>query len=350
MTIGLQLLQTNLKDLKHENAAQLRVTLRTLRNWCAIAKSGKQLKRGRPLLRAALHQQALWLVGREMKKQDYTGWRPVAKALSKSVPTTLVQLYVSKFKKRRRKLQRAREEKNRISIEVTTRNALWVQDGMSGGHKIPEPLEAQVIKDRAPLTTVSIVTGPPATGEKIVEMLKSVKPSKGLPFVLGTDNGPCFRAAIVKDFLYQEKIIHLFSRAHTPQHNGSAEIRILELQEAAALNFTVWAQGATVVQDRLEKAAYRLDHGRLRGSKGFKTSAQLDKTMPIVYDNVRAHFFEVCSKHKNHATEGLTNTHDVRMAERNAVFDTLEEFGFIKRTRGGRPYTMKSDPKAEVFF
>ncbi len=350
MTIGTQLLLTKLKKLKHEIAAQEKVTLRTLRNWCATARSGKQLKRGRPHLSETMHKQAMWLVAREMKRQGYPGWRPIAIALYKVVPITLIQFYVAELKKRRRKRQQVRLAKHRITIEVLNKNALWVQDGMSGRQATHETLEAQVIKDRASLTTVSVVTGVPATGAKIVEQLESAKALRGLPLVWGTDNGSCYYSAPVEEFLNREKVIHLRSRAYTPQHNGGAEIMVRELKETAELDTTVWAQGSDVVQCKLEKACTHLNNKRLRGSKKYKTSSQLDNTLPIVYNNVRVHFFEVCSLRINHCTEGLTNTHAMRMEERKVIFDTMEEFGFIKRMRGGRPYTMEADVKTEVFF
>jgi transposase InsO family protein len=325
------------------------VTLRTLRNWCAIAQSGIWRKQGRPQIEAAIHQKTMWLVGRELRKQKYSGWRSIKEVLGDAVPISLLQLYVAKFKARRNKRQLQRIEKHRISVAVLVKNVLWVQDGIISGKSCPEPLDAQIIKDRGSLITVSVKTGSPATGEAVVARLEELKESRGLPFVWGSDNGPCNIAAVTKAFLQKEKIIHLLSLPYTPQHNGGAEIAIREIKHVAELDATVWSQGKFVVQARLEKAAYQLNHGRLRGSKGYKTAYELDETLPGAYNNVRAHFFETCCSRIKQSVAGAKNALAARMAEREAIFGTLEVFGFIKRMRGGRPYIPEMNQKVEVF-
>ena len=43
------------------------------------------------------------------------------------------------------------------------------------------------------------------------------------------------------------------------------------------------------------------------------------------------------------AVAGAKTIRAGRMAEREAIFETLEEYGLIERTRGGMPYAPKSE-------
>jgi len=325
-------------------AKSIGVDVRTLRHWRQYAKSQKIPKMGRPSHSPEEHRVAMWAVGREFRRQQCPGWRPIAKAC-KNVPVRLVQYYVALFKTSRRQRIQNRKKLNRIVTQVLVRNAIWAQDGTHLGRMGSNPVEGQVIKDRAPLKTVAVTVGPPANAYTIVPMLTELKQNRGLPFVLSTDNGSPYCNTIVEEFLKNEKVIHLRSLPHTPEHNGGAEIGIRELKRISALGKKVILTSIKEPLSLLTRKAKQLDGNHLLGSKEFKTADQLDSSLPIVQEKDRGRFYTICHDRMQQAAASVGNARERRKAEREIIFCTLEDFGLVTRMRNGRPYTPQ---KAEI--
>lgn len=326
-------------------ATSLGISDRSLRNWRLNVEKTNVPPLGRSSHSKEIHRNAIWKVGRELRRQCYPGWRPVAAACGTTVPLRLVQQYVSLFKERRKKRIDNRIKQNRIQTQVVVRNAIWTQDGTHLGRDGQHPIEAQVIKDRAPLRTVVIEVGPPAIATTVIDMLDKNKSTRGLPFVFSTDNGSPYCNDVVEVYLEQEKVIHLRSLPRTPEHNGAAEIGIREIKHAALLGKGVHT---TIAQAShcLGKSIAKLDGARLLATKGFKTAKELDETLPVTQERDRDLFYSICRTRMQQVAVHAKNAREARRFEREMVFCTLEDFGLIKRQRGGQPYASHN---AEIF-
>lgn len=320
-----------------ELALRLEVTPRTLANWRDAARKEPK-KIGRPSHDLSVHKNALWAVGRELRRQGYPGWRPVAAALGDNVPVTLVQLYVSRFKTRRRKRLDRRRKRARIEVKVLKKNAIWSQDGAHVGRVERRSSETQLIKDRASLRILSVPVGPPAGGTEIIEQLRSLKKERGLPFVIATDNGPAYVCREVEDFLKQEQVVHLLSLPRTPQHNGAAEIQIRMLKASSGLGRGIEYESDQYAGAIVEQTAQTLNGSRLYAKLGFKTADKVDEELLSVQNKERAQFYSLCCIRMEKALQDTPNWRAGRLAQREAVFWTMEEFGLVERKRGGQAY------------
>lgn len=325
-----------------ELALRLKVTPRTLANWRRAALH-TPVKIGRPSHSSVAHRNALWAVGRELRQQGYPGWRPIAAALHGRVPVTLIQQYVSRFKVRRRKRQDHRRRHSRVEVRVLKKNAMWTQDGTHVGRVEQRSSEAQLIKDRASFRVLGAPVGPPAIGKEVVAELRTLKEMRGLPFVLATDNGSPYVSGELQQFLKQEQVIHLLSLPRTPQHNGAAEIQIRLLKAAAGLGKGVKLlahSSAGAIVDRTTKS---LNGHRRYASLGFKTADKVDEELISVQNRERARFYSLCCTRMEKALQDAPTWRAGRLAQREAVFWTMEEFGLVERKRGGRTYTARPE-------
>lgn len=319
MKIGMWLLKEKKKVKINEISEMLDVDRRTLLNWRNQAFT-KQKKIGRPRYTNSLKFKALLKVGREWKKQGASaGWRPIDAALKNQIPTRLLQSKLSRLKLLNRNKIRARIKNQRKSTQVFLKNVCWVQDGTKYKGKA-----YQVIKDRGSFKIISVKKSPSETGKFIIEQLQSVKAKRGLPLVLGTDNGSMYTCKEMQDFLIKNKVIHLKSLPRTPQHNGAMECAIREIKEVALLNDLSMTNAACV-----------LNKNRLRARFLFKSSNKIDDNMATAYDeNIRSSFYEKCMLELEKVRATTKNKRAMRMNERKIIFEILEQFGFIKFNRG----------------
>lgn len=332
------------KVLQKDLARALDVTPRTLRNW--DKKSGLESfkKLGRPAHDERARRAAYWRVGREYLRQGRCGWRPIAFALSGEVPTRLIQAVTRDLKSYEKKHERRRILPRRQRIDVLVKNALWVQDGSQvGREENGKAIESQIVKDRGSLITVGIATGASARGADVIDLLSRLKAERGLPLVLGSDNGSQYVCEETKAYLRQEKVIHLRSLPRTPQHNGAAEIGHAEIKRCAGLKACL-VTTPEIAHDKAVRAIQLLDKNRFRQSKGFKTGAELDETLFVGYDKIsRDWFYEECSKRIEEAKLGKSTWREKRMAERDAIFETMERYGLVRRHGGGSNAVAKEE-------
>lgn len=335
------------KIRQNEFAQAADVVARTVYNWRKRTRPEDFPKLGRPAHDERAHASAFWKVGREYLRQGRCGWRPIKAALGRQVPTRLIHEHLRRFKAREARHERRRILRNRVRLEVLAKNALWVQDSVQvardeSGAKI----ETLAVKDRGPLVTVGLSTGQPARGRDVVELLECLKRTRGLPWVIGSDNGAPFVCEEVREYLGREKVIHLRSLPRTPQHNGSAEVGIGEMSATVGV---IKAERTSYEQihARMVKAAVLLNKNRIRMSKGLKSGAELDdKYQDTSKLGERDRFYADCSKCIEAATLRASSAREKRMAEREAIYSTMEKYGLVRRHRGGSQATTK----AEIFL
>ena len=326
-------------------AELLKVTPRTLENWMKLYRMGGNAKVGRPSYTEEEKRAVMIKVGRLYFIEKCRTWRSV-KLAAPLLPTRFIQEYVKYFKTWHRKWIEKIKTKSRESTEVLMTNAYWVQDGTHVGRIEKKPVEAQVSKDRGSLKILAIKTGPTSTGKDVVEMLQELKKERGLPLVLGTDNGSCYCNEEVKAYLREEKVVHLLSLPRTPQHNAAAERAMRELKEGTVLGRN------TRLHDMLGPHALLVKNaeGRnacLRESKKLKSANELDDTLPDARAIIdRAVFYDEYMQGILMISALKKNAREQRMLEREWILSTLEKYGAIKRTRGGRNY----GAECEVFL
>jgi hypothetical protein len=320
-------------------AVSLDVTVRTLSSWKRQAReAAPERKLGRPSHTVDAHRRAMWLVGRELKKQGYPGWREIARALQGAVPVRLIQLYVRLTKQRRRERKSARIARNRVTVSVLARDVIWGQDGAHIGRNKSHAVESQVIRDRGSLAFIGIQTGPTAGHKDVLRLFEeTAKQRAGYPLVYSRDNGSMYAHEDVQRYMEERQIIVLRTLPRTPQHNGATERSIRELKVATGLG-----KGELIDQQSahaaLTAAIARMNKNRIRPSKGFKTANELDDTLPVGYTCGRDIFYRECRQSMARAVQEAQTKRAARFAEREAIFSTMEKFGLIKRSRGGKPY------------
>jgi transposase InsO family protein len=230
-------------------------------------------------------------------------------------------------------------------VEVLKRDVIWGQDGTHVGRGVDEDqaIESQVVRDRGSLTIIGLHTDEAANHEDVIKLLESTASERsGYPLVFSRDNGSIYQHEAVLTHLEKQQVIVLRSLPRTPEHNGATELSIRELKAVAGVG-----KGCRFeiqhAKNKMAAAAEVLNTNRIRFSKGLKTAVELDEKLPRPEIGQRAQFYKLCRDRMKAALVGQKNVRAGRLAEREEVFRTLEEFGFIKRTRGGNPYVSKSE-------
>jgi transposase InsO family protein len=319
-------------------AGQLRVELRTVELWAHALPGGRAP--GRPRHSAEVCRRALWCVARAMRRGRLSSWRAVKDVLGDSVPTMLQQQAVAAVKARARLRNRRREDAQRVHVEVLVSGALWCQDA---GHlgRLPDggAVQCELVRDAASPVTAGLAVGPPACGADAVAVLeRTAQACGGYPLVHGTDNGPQYVSSELAALRARERVIHLRNRPHTPTDNSRAERGIGELKGVSGL-------GSGVVLASLEEAAQRLgaardwlDHELPRAALGGLTAVQADALRPRWYALVDRETFHAAARSAiAAAVVGCSTARARRAAEREAIYQTMERYKLIRRTRGGAP-------------
>lgn len=262
------------------------------------------------------------------------GWRPIAKALPAS-PVRLIQISLAALKARQQARAAAHRIAHRLHVTVRTANTLVVQDATHVGRVAGQACQAEILKDRASLTSLIVTVGAAATSEEILQGLERLKHTTGLPLVWGTDNGPAYRNAAVETYLSRERVVHLRSQPHTPQDNAAAERAIGELKAEAKLGKGVVLRNADDAMARLETARGTLNHGRWRASLGYQTSAQQAARLSTWETKVsREAFYQRVQQAQEAAGQGAMTARERLRAKRLAILETLEQYGLVELRRG----------------
>jgi hypothetical protein len=146
-----------------------------------------------------------------------------------------------------------------------------------------------------------------------------------------SDLGNANMSRVLADHLKRELVIHLRSRVHTPTDNPSAERKNRELKEESGLGTGVCLADNAEAAARLDPARRRLDHGRLRASRRWKTAAELDRETARADTRVdRKKFHDEACAAMRLAVLGLTDAEAIRKAEQDAIWRTLERHGLAR--------------------
>jgi len=251
----------------------------------------------------------------------------------------LAQETVRTFKRLQRRRAREDEMARRVSVKVHYRDVLWAEDGAQFGRVAGEPFLAEVLRDVATTKTLAVATGPAPTGDDITALLYCMKSDRGtLPLVLGVDNGGAQKSNGVARYCEKEKVIVLRNHPRTPKHNAFVERAIREIREESGLAADTPLRDEAEGTGRLQAAWRRLDNLHRRPRHGYRTAAEVDVAMAPWYPRVdRARFYEAARTAVQEAVSACSRPRARRLAEREAIFRTLEAFGLISRTRGGQP-------------
>jgi hypothetical protein len=224
---------------------------------------------------------------------------------------------------------------NRVHVDVLAVWALSAQDSTHIGDYRHRKAWAEVNKDAASTWGEARGDGRPINANAMHAHLEYLWSQGRLPLVLATDNALAYNDYQTVLLLRSCKVIHLLSRPHTPQDNGRAECGIGEGKALAGLGRGVQLHNPAKGVRRLDEALQTLNHHWPRQTKDGLTAAQLIQKLPhwekftkrsVFYEAACAQISEACSQ------PGCNQ----RLATREAIFRTLEQFGLILRTRGER--------------
>ena len=141
----------------------------------------------------------------------------------------------------------------------------------------------------------------------------------------------------VENWLAAHGVVHLLSLPHTPRHNPWVERTNRELKDETGLGRGVVVHDVDEVRERVDDARCRLDDVRLRARLGYRTSATTDALLTDWYTLVtRERFLATVCRRIAEALQGLRSARARRKARRDAIYASMEDFGLVKRTRGGR--------------
>lgn len=304
-------------------AAQLEVTTRTLRSW---KKEINFNKKSGPKKEPIKFMELLAVV-REWKRQGYPGERPVRQALP-GIRLRVIREVIGELKKRRQKRRERIINEVRTSMSVEQVGAVMSMDGAS----LSKGVDYLIYKDRGSLKVNAEKCELFLKSEDTLKVLEKLKNEDSLPLVLCTDNGSPLCSKNVEEFLNTNYIIHLKNLPHVPQHNGSCEIAVREFKEV--FNETL----------NVESAIDALNYYRRRRTLNWQTSKRFEemnfkkKTL-----EERIKFYENTKMKIESATIGIENAKEKRKKEREAIFQSMEDFSLIKITRGRQSRYVKAE-------
>jgi len=326
------------KDLRKGDlgriARKLGVKVRTLNNWRRAA--GRPLKRqGRPPATYAERRWTRTAVAGIIKRQGWIGWRTMVLSLPFS-SVSVVKWALADLKLGNRRKTRKRLARRRTHYHYTHKGVVLAQDSACVGVAYDGKVWVEAQKDPATSLGEAFGDGAPVTTDRVIEHLEELKEYGLLPLIFQTDNNKAYCSDRAEQWLQAEQVIHLISRPHTPQDNAAIERLIGEMKSdrifplnANTSHFTR-AGGVSTAAEIVEL----LNSERPRPSKGGKTAAQLTSEVPgwsIAVE--RGTFYKETRQAIEAAKQGLKGI-KARTAEREAIFQSLEKFGLLVRTRG----------------
>ena len=309
------------------------MTVRTIWNWT----HREPRRRGRPPYDDAARLKVRRRVSAEWRRQGCSaGWRPIAKALEGMVSVRLVQESLEAIKLLHRTRDARRRRARRETLTITMRDALWSVDTAQMG-RAPggAPIRSQIGRDVATRQSVVLGVDASATGLSTVALLLEAKRRRGgLALVVASDLGSENVNHDVARLFERERVIHLKNLPHTPQHNPWAERAVGELRAESGIRARERLEPSEA-RARLEAARARLDEARLRGCLGYRTASSMDARKPRAYNRVsREAFYADTRRRVESAARKARTARERRLAEREAILNTMEKYGLLIRTRG----------------
>jgi hypothetical protein len=277
-----------------------------------------------------------------------------------------------------------------VSTVVQARDVLWSLDATHMGRDAGGEVQGEALRDPASTSALSVSVGRPSTGADVVALLDRTSAARGgPPLVLCVDCGSNYASSEVRHWVDQHRVVLLQSLPRVPEHNAWVERGHRELKEDAELGkgtvleplpcrrWTTIEGHQDVVEGwheptegldhareagaktrkvnsrgelprwcrRLARSMRVLNECRARSSRGGWTASALDAVLPRGDHLVgREGFHRAVCENVEQAVLAAPNARARRRARRNAILCTLESYGLVRRTRGGRPWTA---PKAE---
>jgi transposase InsO family protein len=309
---------------------------RTLRY---LAKQETAPRQGRPPHGVTVRFRTFLAAARVLRAHRYgVGWRTVEKELP-NASTGLLKACVPGLKRRHRARVRRMRTRHRVTLVVNRPGVLVTEDGFQAAGTRRAPVVAELLRDAATTRYVGGSVGGPTTGATVCAGLDRLEATTGLPLVYGSDNGP-YKAAPVQAYLAAHLTVWFPSRPHTPQDNGAMERGIREVREAAG---ELEDLGPEAIADRLAETTARLNACCPRGSRGGFTADELTAWLPPCEADVRPRFYAAATAAIAEAV-ARAKPRQARAAWREAVVQTLEEFGLARRVRGdGAPAPQEAE-------
>jgi len=315
LRIGQRLAEAGRRRINlHDVSLALGVSERTLRNWRNLAKKDVP-KMGRPSHSDEFLENAKKVVYEEMKRQGAPGWRPISFILKGKVPVRLIQKFVTEYKK-----ELKINNRGSTRVQVNGKNIIWSMDGAIT--KDEEKVENQVIKDRGTRCWVGVKSSKKASCSiDVVEALAESFQNKGIPLVLSTDNGSALNNKDVRELLERHKVIHLRSLPRTPQHNGAVEVGIKELREIMSNSQTNLKTAMDISNNRL----------KIYGNKWSTPSLFFENADMAYNKNDHDLFYFECSRRLMELRKEPLSFRQMRLKEREIIFEELEKRGFVTK-------------------
>jgi transposase InsO family protein len=307
-------------------ASALKVSTRTVRSWKSKAQAPPK-KRGRKKTGVTLREKLI--IAREWRRQGYPGSRPIIKSLP-NLRVRAIREVIAGLKQKKKKRYRKNQIADRTSVMVCGPGIMTAMDAatipVEGGDHI-------MYRDRGILSTnAEKCEGENVNSGDTLEVLSKLKENGELPFVLATDNGSPFVNGAVDNFLKENKVIQLKSLPRVPQQNGSAEATVCDVKSGPKYGLTV------------QEICFALNQHRRRATLNWQTPAQARQTSGKLHiQTSRDVFYEAACSAIKTAVLGTKNAKEKRKAEREAIFQTLENFSLIVRTRGCRSNLAKAE-------
>lgn len=156
--------------------------------------------------------------------------------------------------------------------EPSELNALWVMDFLSdqlADHRVFRVLPIMDVFSRECL---AIEVDTSMSGDRVARVLDRLKPDRGVPQVIGTDNGPEFRSRRMDQWAYENNVKLHFIKPGTPTQN--AYIESLNSQIRRRLLRVHWF--TTLDEVRYYAEEWRMAYNTIQrhGSLGKKTPAE----------------------------------------------------------------------------
>jgi len=356
--------------LKHGDLKRIALlidrSVRTLWNW--RRREGQRGSPGHPPHSAEAHALALWECRRAWTDlpRGHDGEGSVIAALSRNgveVPVRLVRQSVKALKAERRARVEQRIVENRVHVTVLAKNAVWALDQTQLSRSGRDKTMAVVVRECVVSHTLGASVGLPAVGADTARLMECTAEERGVwPFVLQIDNGSENNNHELRALLERNRVIALWNVPHTPQHNPRAEHQIGELKRAGSFP-SRWRPAAQATERpdcrsevgvgetqaslcaRLFAAWAQLDGCTPRLALGGLTPVELDRIAEQAEDRAcRARFYtHVCSELERIA-RAPESARALRKLQREVIWNALQEFGLVTRTRGGLPVpTVKSE-------
>jgi hypothetical protein len=251
------------------------------------------------------------------------------------MPRRVISATLRAIKTEHRAKEARRWAENRVHIEVRAVWALSCQDSTHIGNHRGRKVWAEVNRDAASTWAEANGDGWPFDADAMLEHLEYLRMEGALPLVLATDNGGAYREARVQQRLQNWQVIHLLSRPRMPWDNSRAEYGIGEGKARAGLGKGVRLEIRAEGVRELAESLQTLNDNWPRQTRGGLTPSQLLRELPHWEKFTRRDIFYRTACEAISAACAIPGCNQ-RLATREAIFRTLEQFGLILRSRGER--------------